>query len=219
MKKLFIFGLLLSLSVAVNAQGLKYGFTVGANVNAARGSEPTKVTLGYTVGATALYDFDATNSSWYLGGSLLLSQKGYMRDNVFVPKADGTGDDRLTNRYNFNSLQLPIVVGKNFSLGSESKLFVEAGPYVSYALWGTTTAKLAGKTTTSSKIFGKDGFKRFDYGLTLGVGVSLANCIRVKCAYEYGIPNLIKNYTQINGMKSALSYKNSTISATVSYIF
>src|SRR3712207_4406584 len=155
MKKLFIFGLLLSLSVAVNAQGLKYGFTVGANVNAARGSEPTKVTLGYTVGATALYDFDATNSSWYLGGSLLLSQKGYMRDNVFVPKADGTGDDRLTNRYNFNSLQLPIVVGKNFSLGSESKLFVEAGPYVSYALWGSSTNKAGGKTTTSSKKIGR----------------------------------------------------------------
>lgn len=99
----------------------------------------------------------------------------------------------FNSRRNLTSIEIPIVVGKNFAIGDKSNLFVEAGPYISYGLWGKSEAKLDGKTTSSTnKVFGKDGYNRFDYGFTLGIGANIASKWRIKCNYEFGIPNLMK---------------------------
>ncbi|RRD00968.1 porin family protein [Prevotella sp. OH937_COT-195] len=116
------------------------------------------------------------------------------------------------------ALELPVVFGKNFSIGNDNKLFVEAGPYVAYSLWGSSKVEKEGVSNTRHDIFGKDGYKRFDYGLTLGLGVDLSNKIRVKCNYEFGIPNMMKNDAKFEGTTLS-TYRNGTIATTLTYTF
>lgn len=164
-----------------------------------------------------LYDLSGSDNSWYLGGAMLLSQKGYKVDNVFFPKSE-TENVLIETRVNTTALEIPVLVGKNFSLGGNNKLFVEAGPYVTCSLWGSQQVKSEGKKNTTHDIFGKGGLKRFDCGLTFGVGADISNRVRVKCNYEFGFPNLVDNDKKLPGTKGS-SYKNSTISTTLSYTF
>lgn len=221
MKKHFsilLMSLLAMFCVSVEAQEFKFGPTVGLNVNVSRGSEPCGATLGYTFGGTVIYNFNNTSSSWYLSGALLLSQKGYKVDNIYWPE-EGKEDQQIKTRHNLNSLEIPVLVGKNFAIADNSSLFVEVGPYIACGLWGKSETKLSGRTTSSSsKVFGKDGYQRVDYGLSLGFGANISNKWRVKCNYEFGIPNLINTSKSYPGTTKP-TYRNGCISTTLSYMF
>lgn len=204
-------------SMYSDAQQLRFGATAGLNVNLARGSEPCGGRLGYVVGGTAYYGFGHTAHTWYVNGSLLLSQKGYKVDNIYMP-VEGGKDQQYKSHLDVTSLEIPIVIGRNFAIGGKSSVFVEAGPYVSCGLWGKTETKLDGKTVSSSHhVLGKDGYQRIDYGVTLGVGVGIADRWRLKCNYEFGIPNLVKA-AAIQGMTKP-TYRNGCIATTVTYMF
>ena len=221
MKKHLRFLLVLMLAtfcVSIEAQEFKFGPTIGLNVNVSRGSEPNGATLGYTFGGTALYNFNNSPSSWYVSGALLFSQKGYKDYTAFWPE-EGKEDKKIDSRHDITSLEVPIHVGKNFAIGGNSSLFVEVGPYIACGLWGKSETKMTGKTTSSShKVFEKNGYQRFDYGFSLGFGANISNKWRIKCNYEYGIPNLMKNISNYPGTAKS-TYRNGCISTTLSYMF
>lgn len=215
---LFVVLLQIFISTPADAQQVKFGPTIGLNVNVARGSEPSGACLGYTFGGSATYDFNNSTNSWYVGGSLLFSQKGYKGFTVFMPQ-EGKKDLKIDSQHHITSLEIPIVVGKNFAIGNKSSLFVEAGPYISCGLWGKSKTEIDGKTSDSShKVFGKNAYKRFDYGFTLGIGANISGRCRIKCNYEFGIPNLMDNSNQYPGTIPN-TYKNGCISTTLSYMF
>jgi len=110
---------------------------------------------------------------------------------------------------------LPIVAGKKFNLGGGYKFFMEAGPYVALGLLGKSQTNWGGVKTESHKVFGSDGFKRFDAGLTGGIGVEAFKHLRMKVGYEFGIPNLAKKDMGL----SAPTYRNRTLTVSASYIF
>lgn len=202
----------------VNAQKTNYGVIAGLNINAARGNLADGIRAGYSVGAFASYNLKNSPSSWFLGASFMLSQKGYKVDNVYSPNPDGS-ESQIKTHLDMTSLEIPVVVGKNFAVGKKSSVFFEAGPYVSCALWGSTKAELDGHETYSSHhVFRDGGYKRFDYGFTFGVGASLSNKFRVKCNYELGIPNLLKNDNVYPGTEKP-TYRNGNIAVTAAYTF
>lgn len=226
--------LLSAMSLGANAQNLRFGVSAGANFNLASGSYTEDTRAGYVAGATAIYDLSNSGSSWYVGGSLLLSQKGYKPRSTFVVDYAGKGntsdsqyDTRIgkyDSKMSVTYLHIPVVFGKNFAIGSSNKLFVEAGPYVSVGLWGSRETKYTGNTqidkVKTHKVFESNGgLNRFDCGVTVGVGAELAKHFRLKCAYELGLPNLQRDYkgTDTGTIKETLY--NSTFAATLSYIF
>ncbi|RRD00969.1 hypothetical protein [Prevotella sp. OH937_COT-195] len=83
MKKTLIAAVFGILCITANAQELRLGVTAGLNVNVARGGDPCGATLGYVFGGNVCHALSESNNSWYWGGSLLLSQKGYKQDNIF----------------------------------------------------------------------------------------------------------------------------------------
>ncbi len=211
-RTLFAF-LLVASCITANAQGFRFGATAGLNVNVARGSDPCGATLGYVFGGNVLYDFTDGDDTWYLGSALLLSQKGFKQDNIF----DGY-EKPIDIRHDMTALEMPFVVGKNFPIGNKGRFFVEAGPYISCSLWGTTKVKQDGKSDKHHDIFGKNKFNRLDCGLTLGVGADISNKVRVKCSYELGLPNMINNSVKIDGVSTS-TYRNGTIATTLTYLF
>lgn len=221
MKKYFsilVVSLLTTLSMSVDAQEFKFGPTVGLNVNLSRGTEPSGATLGYTFGGTAIYNFNNSPSTWYVSGALLFSQKGYKDGLVLFPQ-EGKEDQKIDSRHDITSLEIPIHIGKNFAIGSNSSLFVEVGSYIACGLWGKSETKMSGKTTSSDhKVFEKNGYKRFDYGVSFGLGANISNKWRIKCNYEFGIPNLMKVDSRYPGTTKP-TYRNGCISTTLSYMF
>lgn len=219
MKRILLIVAILALFVSYgNAQKINYGVIVGLNVNAARGNQPNGVRLGYSVGATAVYDFKDSQSSWFLGASLMLSQKGYKVDNIYSPNLDG-GESQYKSHLDMSSMELPVVVGKDFAVGEKSSIFVEAGPYVSCALWGKSKTTLDGHEEYSTHhVFGNGGYKRVDYGFTFGVGANISDRVRVKCNYELGLPNLIKD-VGVYPETVKPTYRNGNIAVTIGYMF
>ena len=209
MKKIFILGFVMLQCLMMQAQDWKFSVGAGANLNGPAGETLVDgYRFGYHFGGTAQYEF-SQQSSWYLSGGLLLTQKGYKRNKELL--FDGPGIDPKSFRGKVSTdityLQVPILFGKNFDLSEQAKLFVECGPYAALALFGKN--KVAGHST--SKIFEKNGYKRFDAGLAIGAGMQIADHYRLKLGYEHGLTNLR------NGKDP--SYYNRNITLSVGYTF
>ena len=207
MKKVLLL-LVSAMCLTANAQELKYGVTAGVNVNSPEGNMDSGSRLGYHIGGTATCDF----SKWYASASLLLTQKGFKR-----PYTLSVDNQEIKSHTDVTYLELPIVAGKNFNLGGGCKFFMEAGPYIAVGLFGKSQTKWAGVKEESHKVFGKNGFKRFDAGLTGGIGVEAFKHLRMKVGYEFGIPNLAKR--GLAPAELAPTYRNRTLTVSASYIF
>lgn len=205
MKKILFLGLVMLQCLTTQAQDWKFSVGAGANFNGPAGETLVDGNrFGYHLGGTAQYEF-SQQSSWYLSGSLLWTQKG----NKMTIR-ETTPDNKIIYRKastDITYLQIPIFAGKNFDLGERTKLFVELGPYASLALFGKD--KFAGQST--SKIFEQHGYKRLDAGLAIGAGIQIADHYRIRLGYEHGLTNLRKG--------GEPSYYNRNITLSVGYTF
>ena len=119
--------------------------------------------------------------------------------------------------FGLNYLQVPIKALGKLPLGRIANLFLEAGPYVGYALNGNVTTKgiVDGSVTDKQKQkieFGKneDGFKRLDFGAGFGLGVQVGP-VQVDMEYKLGLANL-SSYSEVN-------MKNDCLMIGVSFFF
>ena len=208
MKKIFILGFVMLQCLMMQAQDWKFSVGAGANFNGPAGETLVDGNrFGYHLGGTAQYEF-SQQSSWYLSGSLFWTQKGYkVKTDILDVSKPEPKSFRGKVSTDITYLQIPIFVGKNFDLGERTKLFVELGPYASLALFGKET--VAGHST--SKIFEKNGYKRFDAGLAIGGGMQIADHYRLKLGYEHGLTNLRDGKDP--------SYYNRNITLSVGYTF
>lgn len=208
MKKIFILGLVMFQCLMMQAQDWKFSINAGANFNGPAGETLVDgYRFGNHLGGTAQYEF-SQQSSWYLSGSLFWTQKGYkVKTDILDDSKPEPKSFRGKVSTDITYLQVPILFGKNFDLSEQAKLFVECGPYAALALFGKN--KVAGHST--SKIFEKNGYKRFDAGLAIGAGMQIADHYRLKLGYEHGLTNLR------NGKDP--SYYNRNITLSVGYTF
>ena len=191
--KLFYAIVLLMVTQIANGQtfGIKGGVNIANMTISASGMSvsPSSIT-GIHLGLVA--DFKLQESLYFNAG-LLYSLKG----------ASAAGDKEI-----LNYLVIPLNVACKFPMSSKSKFFIEAGPYLGYALSGKDKS---GDETTDIT-FGSGGMKRLDYGLGFGAGMEFGSIV-ASLNYELGLANLIDDST------TDTKLKNKVFQISLAYMF
>jgi hypothetical protein len=153
-----------------------------------------KSIVGFHFGPVA--DFKLSESLCFNTG-ILYSLKGF--------KMEAT-DESMSLKLNY--LEIPLNLAYNFSISETSKFFIQAGPYLGYALSG----KSKYGDVSESINFKKDGMKRFDFGLGAGLGLELGPIVP-SVSYQLGFSNIN------DGSEEDAKVKNKVFQISVAYMF
>lgn len=183
MKKLILIAVVLSLTTSISAQ-IRFGVKAGGNMSTlytneqagGLNSDQYKFRFSYHFGAMMEYSltdmFSLQPEIMYLNHGANLKS-----DNSFMMK-----DGHIT----LNTLQLPINAKAKFNAGKSTKVFVYAGPYLAYHVYGKARGKIDG-ASADKELFSKGSdMKRFDYGVGLGVGLEM-NKFTLTLGNQYGL--------------------------------
>ena len=200
MKSKLIFLLFLGLLVqTVNAQrfGIKGGLNLASMSFSSSGLDISpKSILGIHVGPVVEIELQ---ESLFFNSGLLYSLKGYKI------KMDFMGES-IESTSKVNYLEIPLNIAYKFSTGELTNFFVQAGPYLGYALSGKE--KSDGETTDIE--FGDGGMKRIDFGIGVGLGIGLGPVVP-SISYQLGLANLSDD--------SDVTVKNKVLQFSVAYMF
>jgi len=115
--------------------------------------------------------------SLHFNTGLLYSVKGFkMKMDFFETITE------VTEKINY--LEVPLNLAYKFTVSETSNFFVQAGPYLGYALNG----KAKGGGETSDVEFGDGKMKRLDFGLGFGAGLEFGSII-TSLNYQLGLAN------------------------------
>lgn len=208
--KISFLAVALLIGVVANAQEKPLTFGVKAGVNlsnfSGRGAEDTDAKVGFNVGVTVEY---ALAPDVFLLSGLEFTTKGaklsYMEDV-------GNAEVGMKSTMNAMYLQLPIHMGYKFDISESIKLNMHAGPYLAYGIGGKIKYEGSGlmreirePIETDGDFFGESKFKRFDFGLGLGVGAEFGK-IGVGLGYDLGLINISKdNDAKVRNMNAYLT--------------
>jgi len=114
---------------------------------------------------------------------------------------------------NANYVELPVLAHFRITGDRERGLYVTAGPYVAYGVGGKT--KTSGDTEQqgaarlfyTKNTFGQDGMKRFDAGLSAGLGYRFTDNIDASCMAEFGLLNVNSNKDKLFAVVVTLGYR------------
>jgi hypothetical protein len=113
-------------------------------------------------------------------------------------------------------LEIPILASYRYNFSEAAQLQVNVGPYFAYGVGGKYKLEYKNRSREID-FFGSEndensmGFKRFDMGLQLGTGVTIAKHYYVGVAYEFGFVSMSRD--------SDLKIKNSNFMINVGYQF
>lgn len=158
----------------------------------------TKALPGFNLGVGMDYGF---SENWSLQSGLIISSKGYKIKE---------GDYKETTRPIY--LDIPILAAYKFNISDNTKFVINAGPYLAFGLGGKN--KIDG-VDESEKVFGDDGWKRFDLGIQYGVGLEIGEHYLVNLTGQNGF---ITPYDFPDGYDGDKP-KNMTFSIGVGYRF
>lgn len=139
---------------------------------------------------------------------LLFSQHGFAFDDTFF-------GEKISVKTRFNYLQLPVLAKAKF--GSDAFGFnIVAGPHLGFGIGDITTeAEVLGEKEKESSSWDDAEFKRLDFGVTGGVGISFAagpGRLGLDARYQLGLGNLI---SEPEGSEKA---SNRNMQLSLSYI-
>lgn len=157
-----------------------------------------KALPGFHLGVGMDYGF---SENWSLQSGLLISSKGYKYKE---------GEYKETTRPIY--LDIPILAAYKFNISDNTKFVINAGPYLAFGLGGKN--KVDG-IDESEKVFGDDGWKRFDLGIQYGVGLEIGEHYLVNLTGQNGF---ISPYDFPDGYDGDKP-KNMTFSIGVGYRF
>ncbi len=187
--------------LTASAQEVTWGVKAGANISNFKAKEggfssTNDSKVGFHVGAFLDWGL---SQSFYIQPGLYFSQQG--------SKNDAGGVDV---KMNASYLKLPILASYRINLSGENiRLHINAGPYVAYGLGGKID-----DGTSKVDTFGDDGLKRFDAGLSVGLGVNF-NKFYVGGGYDFGLANIVdKDYFGGNDAKMKSQNWNITVGFT-----
>ncbi len=199
--------------VNANSQESQFSLGVKGGVNLSNVDNEnfnTDAKVGYKFSVVAEYGLP---QNFFLRSGLDFNSKGFKLDMVLEGdnNKDGLFGDYQTTKSSWNEvyLQLPIVLGYKISVTDEFKINFVAGGYLSYGVGGKITGKVEGFLVTPSgekgyynreineNVFADNVLKRFDAGLTGGVGAEYKS-ITFDLGYEYGLCNIYQGSNSIN---------------------
>jgi hypothetical protein len=195
---------------AQDGQDAKFrlGGILGMNISSfyggyGRGLVSNKSTVGLRVGVLADYSFN----KWIaVSPELVFAQKGTQMKTKF-----GSVKYKTITRPCY--LQIPLNAMGRYTFKQGITVFGIAGPYFAFGVGGNLIAKDSEGHKEKESLFGHSdaGMKRFDFGLTFGVGAEYKH-IFLRFHYELGLVNMSK-YVGSGSMK------NSTFSISAGYYF
>lgn len=180
-----------------NAQTSVFGGVNFANMKFSSGgfSFSPKSIVGYHFGVGS--DF-ALNNNLYINTGLQFSLKGFKVEPGLMDETFG-GKDQLSY------LEVPVNLMYKHQLHDALKIFIQAGPYIGYALKG----KEKTNEGTVDIDFGSENYRRADYGLGIGAGAEFGRII-AKLNYQFGLANIVDN--------SEVKVRNRVFQISVGYI-
>lgn len=175
-----------------------------ANMSAEEGnhSYSTDTYTGFHAGVAV--DFPLLESL-YIQSGLYYTVKGAKEEE------DG---EKLT--YNPSFLEVPILASYRYDFSEAAQLQINFGPYLAYGIGGKAKYEYRGESAEED-FFGDDddhnslGAKRFDAGLQIGAGVTIAQHYYIGCGYEFSLTSM--------GRDSDYKIKNNNLFISLGYQF
>lgn len=196
--------LILLVLVVPNLKAQTFGIKGGVNfanmtVSMGGSSISAKSLTGFHIGPVVDY---ALQNKLHFNTGILYSTKGFKSQDF------GEGGETMTEK--INCLDVPLNLAYKFALNAKSDFFIQAGPYLSYALNGK---EKIGSVSTDLEF--KDNVKRFDYGLGFGGGVEFGS-MAASLNYQLGVADLNDvPAAELDGFK----IKNKVLQLSLTYIF
>lgn len=229
-KSLFIILLfyIINCSSSVHAQNDKFfifGIKMGGSLSNLSGFDhnnyvdKTNPKLNFVAGITT--DF-TLSQHWTILSGLEYTSKGAESDVEYFDTKT-----RTIINYNASYLQIPIHIGYKVKSAENSNVIFHLGPYFSYGVGGDIIWREKSTTQTTAgsykKAFFSDNlFKRFDYGLGIGVNVDTKN-FALNVGYDLGLNNITGSGFYFPDRKdidpSGISIKTSSLHVTLGYKF
>lgn len=212
-------------TLAVSAQNSRFTWGVKAGMTLNSGAIDIdfieqKARLGFLAGMTVDY---ALANDFYLQSGLFFMTKGAKIEAETEIEGYAVSGNIVVNQM---YIQLPITAAYKLRVGDNTKIVFNAGPYVAYGIGGKT--KLEGKIDVPSldlsmrdkfNTFGDNALKRFDIGLTAGVGAEFGK-ITVGINYDLGLIDIADYEKRFEALiDEDINYKNHGAVFTVGYRF
>lgn len=164
MKKFFMMAILVMFALAGFSQA-KWDVRVGVNFSNMTQTEGIDALTGFTLGVGMDYGF---SENWSLQSGLMFTSKGYKVKDAY----------KVSPVY----LDIPILAAYKISVSENTKFVINAGPYLAFGLGGKAKYDKGG----DHKVFGDNGWKRFDFGIQYGVGFELNDCYLINLTGQNG---------------------------------
>ncbi len=166
--------LLIGINTYAQDKPITFGVKAGVNLSNVGGDiDGTDAKIGFNAGVTLDYGF---TPDVYLLTGLQLTTKGFKVKDLDINS-------------NLMYLQLPVHVGYKLTVAEATKIVFHAGPYAAYGIGGKTEYSDEDGTYKPNS-FSKGGYKKFDFGLGLGVGAEFGK-IGVDLGYDFGLANIV----------------------------
>ena len=238
MKKIFYFILALVLG-AGNARALEYepasGMTYmgffGMNVSKLQNHQDFgRAKVGATVGVKVDYVLPKAHGT-YLTAGLDWTMKGGK-----APLYDLLDSEVGTFTYDLHYLEIPVRVGFRYNMSESLGIYGEVGPYFAIGVGGKhkcridadgTDAREAEKQATypafNNDEFPKEGFQRWDAGISFRVGAEYEQHYNLMIGCDWGLSDLYRgsyrDAAHDAGVPTLPKVKNFNFSITVGYRF
>ncbi len=184
---------------------ISFGIRAGVNIcnmSASTGESYAKTSsaAGFNIGA--VMDIQLVRNYFYLQPGLYLSRKSLKLE------AGATSSNGYYTIFNETAhptyLEVPILLSGRFNLAKNAQFQINFGPYIACGIFGKYkwdvdeflggTGKYSNWTSSEEgDCFGNSdgGFKTLDFGLSAGLGVTIARHYYIGAAYEIGLTNIV----------------------------
>lgn len=136
-------------------------------------------------------------ANWHVGviADIPLMQSLYVQTGLYLQNKgykEKEGDYELTANPMY--LEIPVLASYRYNFGDAAQLQFNVGPYFAYGVGGKIKETEDGDEDKWD-CFGDKGadWKRFDCGLQIGAGLTVAKHYYIGAAYEFGFSNIAKN--------------------------
>jgi hypothetical protein len=212
MRKTYIILLFCLIAIASQAQ-VRFGIEAGINGSEFVGSDSNpydmkSMKMGYQIGVTADY-VQKNHLIWSLSPTFIAANRSVAMGNSYI------GGNNMTYpnvEAKMGSIQLPLTLGYEWAISEHWKLEPFVGLYTAYGFKignnqydkrgndGNSTITSDWNPVKGDAANGLPAFRRWDWGATAGIKVSLNQHYLLSLRYAMGIKELQPSYGMRNAM-------------------
>lgn len=184
MKKVFLIAVCSIVCLGASAQ-LPIGLGLKGGVNMSDISKlDDDFKIGFNVGVAV--DYEVADNIYLMSGLHLMTKGAKSKETILL------GSVGKEVKFNPMYLQLPVHVGYKFQIAPATKLVLRAGPYAAYGIGGKIKPE-----SGSGVDFFSDGVKKFEMGVSGGVGVEFLK-FTADLGVDHGVTKIWKGSSQRN---------------------